>query len=157
MNGCLHWVIPWWLNGGTSLFRNQLLLDKSSGFEHELQVFALTVQLWEDVFGDHSCPDHIRPGEATGCCEHSDVIHKLLMEAPPLITEVWPWEVTAESLQTSLSLTHSDSDTSTSVCVEFKSYQTSCQRDSDSLLLQMTLLYNSKTWQRVLNPANQQQ
>lgn len=54
------------------------------------QMFALTVQMWEDVFGDRGSLDHISPGKATGCCEHGCVVHKLLMEEPPLIAEVRP-------------------------------------------------------------------
>lgn len=75
---------------------------------HSILVFALTVQPWEDAFGDHSCPDNIWPREATGCGEHGDVIHKLLMEAPSFIAELGPWEVTAEPLHTSLSLSQKD-------------------------------------------------
>lgn len=67
-------------------------------------LFALTVQLREDVFGDPSSLDHVGPGEATVGREHSEVVHKLLVEALSLVRELGPREVTAEPLNTCISL-----------------------------------------------------
>lgn len=92
------------VKGSWSPCRRQELYSK-------LLLARTCVQLWEDAFGDHSCPDHVKPGEATGGGEHSDVIHKLLMEAPPFVTELRPWEVTAEPLHASLSLSQTQEHT----------------------------------------------
>jgi len=67
-------------------------------------MIALTVQLREDAFGDRSCPDHGGPGEASGRGEHGGVVHKLLVEAPPLVAELGPGEVAAEPRQAGLPL-----------------------------------------------------
>ena len=67
-------------------------------------VFAFTLQSRKDAFCDHSCPDHVSPGETTARSKHGDVKHKLLMEEAPLIRELEPWGVTTQPLHTSISL-----------------------------------------------------
>lgn len=65
---------------------------------------ALTVQLWEEVFGEHCGPDHVGWRERLACSEHGDVIHELLMKAKSLVTELSPLEVTTEQLDTVIPL-----------------------------------------------------
>lgn len=74
----------------TLVFSLVATLKPPVGLLYSTLLFALTVQLWEDAFGNLSCPDHIRPGEATGGGKHGGVVHKLLMETPTLITELRP-------------------------------------------------------------------
>lgn len=83
--------------------------------------FALTVQLWKDAFGYHGCLDHIRPGEATVHGEHGEVVHKLLMETSSFIAELRPWEVTAEPLHTSVSLSQTQEPDHTHITYKKKS------------------------------------